>query len=73
MRAFNLFEERTGISINYKTYDTNETMLAKLEAGGSSYDVGFLDYAVSEMIRRTCFAPDFDNIPNFAWTRGSRT
>jgi|LSQX01.1.fsa_nt_gb spermidine/putrescine transport system substrate-binding protein len=64
-----LFEEQTGITINYKTYDTNETMLAKLEAGGSSYDVVFpSDYAVSEMIRKDMLLPlDFENIPNFKY------
>jgi len=63
------FEEQTGIKVNYKTYDTNETMLAKLEAGGSSYDVVFpSDYAVSEMIRKDMLLPlDFDNIPNYKY------
>ena len=59
MRAFWTCLRTNGLSINYKTYDTNETMLAKL-AGSSSYDVVFpSDYAVSEMIRRTCFCPGF--------------
>lgn len=64
-----VFEERTGIHVNYKTYDTNETMLAKLEAGGSSYDVVFpSDYAVSEMIRKGLVLPlDFSNIPNYKY------
>ena len=63
------FEKQTGIAINYKTYDTNETLLAKLEAGGSSYDVVFpSDYAVSEMIRKDMLLPlDFENIPNFQY------
>jgi len=61
------FEDETGIKVNYKTYDTNETLLAKLEAGGSSYDVVFpSDYAISEMISRDMLLPiNFDNIPNF--------
>lgn len=60
------FEKQTGISVNYKTYDTNETLLAKMEAGGSSYDVVFpSDYAVSEMIKRDMLLPlDYSNIPN---------
>jgi len=69
LSLLDLFEERTGISINYKTYETNESMLAKLEAGGSSYDVVFpSDYAVSEMIRKDLLLPlNFDNIPNFKY------
>lgn len=63
------FEDETGIKVNYKTYDTNETLLAKLEAGGSSYDVVFpSDYAISEMISRDMLLPiNFDNIPNFKY------
>lgn len=63
------FEDETGIKVNYKTYDTNETLLAKLEAGGSSYDVVFpSDYAISEMIKRDMLLPiNFDNIPNFKY------
>ena len=63
------FEDETGIKVNYKTYDTNETLLAKLEAGGVSYDVVFpSDYAIAEMIKRDMLLPiDFNNIPNFKY------
>ncbi|MBN2558925.1 MAG: spermidine/putrescine ABC transporter substrate-binding protein [Clostridia bacterium] len=66
------FEDETGIKVNYKTYDTNETLLAKLEAGGVSYDVVFpSDYAISEMIKRDMLLPiDFGNIPNFIYIDG---
>src|SRR5258707_11067713 len=33
------FEAETGIKVTLDTYDTNESMLAKLQAGGSGYDV----------------------------------
>jgi spermidine/putrescine transport system substrate-binding protein len=33
------FEEETGIKVTLDTYDTNESMLAKLQAGGGGYDV----------------------------------
>ena len=33
------FEKETGIKVNVDTYDTNETLLAKLKAGGTGYDV----------------------------------
>lgn len=63
------FEEETGIKVNYKMYDTNETLLAKLEAGGSSYDVVVpSDYAIAEMIKKNMILPiDFTNIPNYQY------
>lgn len=33
------FETRTGIKVNLDVYDTNEALLAKLQAGNSAYDV----------------------------------
>jgi spermidine/putrescine transport system permease protein len=33
------FETRTGIKVNLDVYDTNEALLAKLEAGNAAYDV----------------------------------
>ena len=63
------FEQETGIGVNYKLYDTNETLLAKMEAGGSTYDVVFpSDYAISEMIKKDMLLPlDFQNIPNYKY------
>ncbi|MGI6621734.1 MAG: spermidine/putrescine ABC transporter substrate-binding protein [Clostridiaceae bacterium] len=63
------FEKVTGIRVNYKTYSTNEELLAKMEAGGSSFDVVFpSDYAVSELIKRDMLIPlNFDNIPNYKY------
>ncbi len=63
------FEQQSGIRVNYKTYDNNETLLAKMDAGGSSYDVVFpSDYAISEMIQKDMLQPlDFSNIPNYKY------
>jgi spermidine/putrescine transport system substrate-binding protein len=33
------FEAETGIKVTLDVYDTNETMLAKLQAGGTGYDI----------------------------------
>ncbi len=35
------FTELTGIEVNYTTYDTNESLYAKLKSGGADYDVNF--------------------------------
>lgn len=45
------FEEETGIDITLDVYDSNETMLAKLQAGASGYDVIVpSDYMIKTLI-----------------------
>lgn len=63
-----LFEELTGIKVVYSTFDTNETLYAKLKTGGSSYDIIIpSDYMISRMIGEKLIQPlDFANIPNFS-------
>ena len=47
------FEELTGIKVVYSTFDTNESLYAKLKTGGSSYDVIIpSDYMIARMIDR---------------------
>ena len=44
------FEELTGIRINYTTFDSNESLYAKMRSGGASYDVIIpSDYMVGKM------------------------
>ena len=33
------FEDLTGIKVNYTTFDSNESMYAKLKSGAANYDV----------------------------------
>jgi spermidine/putrescine transport system substrate-binding protein len=45
------FEQETGIKVTLDVYDSNETMLAKLQAGASGYDIVVpSDYMVRVMI-----------------------
>jgi spermidine/putrescine transport system substrate-binding protein len=45
------FETETGISVKLDNYDSNETLLSKLQAGGANYDVIVpSDYMVAQMI-----------------------
>jgi spermidine/putrescine transport system substrate-binding protein len=45
------FEEETGITVILDNYDTNETLLARLQAGGATYDVIVPgDYMVAQMV-----------------------
>ena len=62
------FEELTGIRVNYTTFDSNESLYAKMKYGGASYDVIFpSEYMVGKMIAEDMLAPlDYANIPNMA-------
>ncbi len=62
------FEELTGIKVNYTTFDSNESLYAKMKSGGASYDVIFpSDYMVGKLIQEGMLAPlDYNNIPNIS-------
>lgn len=61
------FEKQFGVKVNYDTYDSNDALLAKLQAGATGYDVIVpSDYMVRIMIKEGMLAPlDMENIPNF--------
>ena len=61
------FEQLTGIKVNYTTFDSNESMYAKLKSGAADYDVVIpSDYMVAKMISEGMLKPlNYDNIPNF--------
>ena len=63
------FTRRTGIRVNYTTFDTNESLYSKLAGGGASYDVIIpSDYMISKMAREGMLEElNFDNIPNFQY------
>ena len=68
------FEELTGIKVVYSTFDTNESLYAKLKTGGSSYDIIIpSDYMIARMIAEEMLLPlDLTNIPNFQTSIGER-
>ena len=63
------FTRRTGIQVEYSTFDTNESLYSKLVGGGASYDVIIpSDYMISRMINEGMLEKlDFSNIPNFQY------
>lgn len=63
------FETRTGIKVNYLTFDSNESLYTKLKTGGSSYDVIIpSDYMVGRLIQEDMLEElDLSNIPNYAF------
>lgn len=63
------FESRTGIRVNYITFDSNESMYTKLKTGGASYDVIIpSDYMIGKLIEEDMLEPiDFQNVPNYRY------
>lgn len=63
------FTRRTGIKVNYTTFDSNESLYSKLVGGGADYDVIIpSDYMVSRLIAENMLAElDFSNIPNYRY------
>src|SRR5215212_8083206 len=61
------FEKQTGIKVTQDFYSSNEELLAKLQAGGTGYDVIVpSDYMISIMIKSDILEPlDMSKIPNF--------
>ena len=69
MDVNDLFTKKTGIKINYTTFQSNEEMLAKILGGGASYDVIFpSDYILEKLIKENMLEElDFNNIPNYKY------
>ena len=60
------FEEKTGIKVNYQTYDNNEAMYTKIKSGGAEYDIVIpSDYMIGKMINEDMLQKlDYSLIPN---------
>ncbi len=67
--AIEVFEELTGIDVNYDNFESNETMYSKLVSGAVSYDIIIpSDYMIQRlkdegMLRKL----DFTKIPNYKY------
>ena len=63
------FEELYGVRINYKTYESNESMYTLLESGAAEYDIVIpSDYMIGKMIQENMLAKlNFGNIPNYKY------
>ncbi|MBO5006421.1 MAG: spermidine/putrescine ABC transporter substrate-binding protein [Clostridia bacterium] len=61
------FETLTGINVEYTTFDSNESLYAKLKNGGAGYDVIIpSDYMISRLAEEGMLQKlDYSNIPNF--------
>ncbi len=65
--TINDFQEETGIRVTVDTYDSNESMIAKLEAGATGYDiVNPSQYAVQILINKGLLEPlDHSKLSNY--------
>lgn len=61
------FQKETGIKVKYDTFDTNESMYAKIKKGGGGFDVIFpSDYMIERMINEDMLETiDTANLPNY--------
>ena len=61
------FTKKTGIKVNYMTFQSNEALFAKLQSGGTKYDVIIpSDYMVSKLIEKDMLRKlDFNKLSNF--------
>lgn len=60
------FEEETGITVIYETFDSNEAMMTKIDQGGTSYDVAVpSEYTIEKMKEEGLFVElDHSKLPN---------
>src|SRR5699024_12510577 len=60
------FEEETGITVIYETFDSNEAMLTKIEQGGTTYDIAVpSEYMIEKMLEEDLLLPlDHVKLPN---------
>jgi len=63
------FEKETGIKVAVDTYDSNETLLAKLKAGGAGYDIvvissDFVPIFIAERLIQKIEAPEMPGFTN---------
>lgn len=66
--VIDIFEEETGIRVNYKTFDTNEDMYPIIANGAADWDVVCpSEYMIQKMLDNDLLLEiDYDNIPNIS-------
>ncbi len=64
--ALRLFEEETGIKVNYMNFTTNEDMMVQVRTNPSAFDVIFpSDYVIERLVKEDLLLQlDMDSIPN---------
>ncbi len=70
------FEEETGITVVYDSFDNNNILEAKLSSGTSGYDLvfpSFIPYASREVLMKVFSKIDYSLIPNITSIEGTLT
>ncbi len=65
-----LFEQETGIHVNYMNFTTNEDMIVKVETSPGAFDLVFpSEYMVERMLSKGLLAEiNYANVPNMQYT-----
>ncbi|WP_409303848.1 PotD/PotF family extracellular solute-binding protein [Peribacillus sp. SCS-155] len=63
------FEKETGIKVIYETFDSNESMMTKIQQGGTSYDIAVpSEYMIEKMQEENLLIPiDHSKLPNLKY------
>ncbi|WP_152657024.1 PotD/PotF family extracellular solute-binding protein [Oceanobacillus sp. CFH 90083] len=63
------FEEETGITVIYETFDSNEAMMTKIQQGGTTYDIAVpSEYTIEKMVEEDLlYELDHSKIPNLQY------
>lgn len=63
------FEEETGITVIYETFDSNEAMLTKIQQGGTTYDIAIpSEYMIEKMLEEDLLIPlDHEKLTNIQY------
>ncbi|CAH2716933.1 Spermidine/putrescine-binding periplasmic protein [Neobacillus rhizosphaerae] len=63
------FEKETGIKVIYETFDSNESMMTKIEQGGTNYDIAIpSEYMIDKMRHEHLLIPlDHSKLPNLKY------
>jgi len=66
-KNFDIFADKTGVFTQVNVFGSNEEMLAKLQAGGSGWDVFVpTNYAISTYVKADLIEPlDLSKLPNY--------
>src|SRR5690554_4944399 len=69
MDLISQFEEETGLTVIYETFDSNEAMLTKIQQGGTTYDIAVpSEYMVEKMREEDLLLTlDHEQLPNLKY------
>ena len=69
MELIDRFEEETGITVIYETFDSNESMMTKVQQGGTTYDIAVpSEYMIEKMKEEDLLVElDHEKLPNLKY------